>query len=49
MFLDRVAKPSNKLFLAKLTGMNLHQLIDLSTKKINKRFEIIEPNIYKNS
>ncbi|KPM04939.1 heme peroxidase-like protein 1 [Sarcoptes scabiei] len=49
MFLDRVAKPSNKLFLAKLTGMNLHQLIDLSTKKINKRFEIIEPNIYKNT
>lgn len=34
---------------ARLTGVDLNQIVDEAVEKVNKRFNHLEPNIYKNS
>lgn len=48
-FLDEANSPFNEKLLPKLNGIDLNQIIEEATERIRKRFDLIEPNIFKNS
>lgn len=48
-FLDEINGHLNEKQLPKLNGIDLNGVIEESIQKVNRRFDLIEPNIFKNS
>lgn len=49
IFLDEKAQPSGQYVLPKLVGVDLSQIVEDASRKVNKLFDQVEPFIYKSS